>query len=81
MARPTGITLYQFTTCPYCSQVRKTLAGLDLQYEAVTLEPRETVQVDGLGETTVPAIHDGETVMNESGDIITYLETTYGSAA
>lgn len=80
MARPTDITLYQFTSCPYCSQVRKTLAGLDLAYEAVTLEPGDTIKVDGLGETTVPAIRDGDTVMNESGDIIAYLQTNYGAA-
>lgn len=80
MARATDITLYQFTTCPFCARVRKTLAELGLEYRAETLDPAGTVHVEGLGETTVPAIRDGDTVMNESGAIMDYLRTTYGAA-
>ncbi len=80
MARPTDIVLYQFTTCPYCARVRKTLAELGLEYRAETLPHSAKVDVPGLGPTTVPAIQDGDVVMNESGDIVEYLHATYGAA-
>jgi glutathione S-transferase len=75
------LTLYQFTTCPYCARVRKVLAELGLKYEKVSFDHAPKVEIDGLGETTVPALRDGDRIMNESGDIIDYLYANYGPGA
>ncbi len=73
--------LYQFETCPYCARVRKTLAELGLDYRAETLDAAPNVHIEGIGDTTVPVLKDGDRIMNESGDIVDYLHATYGPGA
>ncbi|MFB6202974.1 MAG: glutathione S-transferase N-terminal domain-containing protein [Candidatus Nanohaloarchaea archaeon] len=76
------IELYQFESCPYCSKVRKKLTQMQIDFIARQVEPngrREEVK-ELTGETQVPALKDPNTgkVMNESDDIIEYLEEQYG---
>jgi glutathione S-transferase len=72
------LKLYQYADCPYCEKVRKKLAQLGLPYEKVEVDPanKPKVVVDLGG--TVPVIDDNGMVMNESDDIVEYLEQKYG---
>ncbi len=70
--------LYQFANCPFCEKVRKKLAELNLKYEKIEVErgnkPKVVLDLGG----TVPVIDDNGMVMNESDDIVRYLDQKYG---
>ena len=72
------IKLYQFATCPFCEKVRQKLAQLNLPYEKVEVDrankPKIVLDLGG----TVPVIDDDGMIMNESGEIVKYLEEKYG---
>jgi glutathione S-transferase len=77
------ITLYRLQACPFCERVVRTLDELDLAYRSRFVEPmhsRRNVVKRLTGARTVPAIADEETgvTMSESGNIVDYLESTYG---
>ncbi|WP_435094564.1 glutathione S-transferase N-terminal domain-containing protein [Halorubrum sp. N11] len=81
------LTLYELKGCPYCAKVKTKLADLDLEYESVMV-PRshgERTEVEELsGQTGVPVLVDEEhgiEGMSESGDIVEYLDETYGNAS
>ena len=84
MGRPTEIVLYQAEWCPYCARVRKKLTDLLLDYKNVNV-PRdhalraEVAEVSG--QTSIPVLVDGETVLDDDDDIIPYLEQRYGREA
>jgi glutathione S-transferase len=72
------IKLYQFATCPYCEKVRQKLAELGVEYEKVEVDRANKPDiVKNLGGT-VPVIDDNGMIMNESADIVKYLEEKYG---
>ena len=72
------IKLYQFATCPYCEKVRQKLAELGVEYEKVEVDSANKPDiVKNLGGT-VPVIDDNGMIMNESADIVKYLEEKYG---
>ena len=77
------ITFYELPGCPYCVKVRTTLEELDLEFETVEVPPAhaERTEVEEVsGQTGVPVISDpdhGVEGMNESADIVAYLEETY----
>ncbi len=72
------IKLYQYTDCPFCEKVRRKLAELKLDYQKVEVDfankPEVVVKLGG----TVPVIDDDGMVMNESSEIVKYLEEKYG---
>lgn len=72
------IKLYQYEDCPYCEKVRRKLAELNLEYEKIEVDPMNKPDVVKELGSTVPVIDDGGMVMNESDDIVAYLEETYG---
>ncbi|ELY80614.1 glutathione S-transferase N-terminal domain-containing protein [Natrinema pallidum] len=81
------ITMYELPGCPYCAKVRSKLDELELEYDVIEV-PRshdERTAVETVsGQTGVPVITDeatGVEGMNESDDIVDYLEETYGSGA
>ena len=81
------ITMYELPGCPYCAKVRSKLDDLDLEYDVIEV-PRshdERTEVEKVsGQTGVPVITDEENDvegMNESDDIVEYLEETYGEGA
>ncbi|MFO8115400.1 MAG: glutathione S-transferase N-terminal domain-containing protein [Halorubrum sp.] len=83
----TDLTLYEVEGCPYCAKVKTKLADLGLEYESVMV-PRshgERTEVEAIsGQTGVPVLVDeanGIEGMAESGDIVEYLDETYGSAS
>ena len=72
------IKLYQLPNCPFCAIVREKLEELEVKYEVINIDPNDRPPaVTKLGGT-VPVIDDDGTVMNESADIIQYLEKKYG---
>ncbi|MGM0448278.1 MAG: glutathione S-transferase N-terminal domain-containing protein [Methanobacteriota archaeon] len=82
-----NLTLYELEGCPYCAKVKTKLADLELEYESIMV-PRshgDRTEVEEVsGQTGVPVLVDeehGVDGMSESGDIVEYLEETYGNAS
>jgi glutaredoxin 3 len=82
-----AITLYELPGCPFCAKVRTKLDDLDLDYDVIEV-PRshsDRTDVEAIsGQTGVPVITDeahGVEGMDESADIVEYLEETYGASA
>ncbi len=79
------ITLYELPGCPYCAKVIDKLDELGVAYDSIEVprshgERTEVKEVSG--QTGVPVIVDevhGVDGMNESDDIVAYLEETYGA--
>jgi glutaredoxin 3 len=83
MGRPTDIVLYQAEWCPYCARVRSKLTDLLLDYKVVNV-PRSHAERDIVrevsGQTSIPVMVDGETILADDDDIIPYLDERYGKA-
>jgi glutaredoxin 3 len=83
VGRPTEIVLYQAEWCPYCARVRAKLTDLLLDYRVVNV-PRSHAERDIVrevsGQTSIPVMVDGETVLADDDDIIPYLDQRYGKA-
>jgi glutaredoxin 3 len=77
------IEFYELDGCPFCAKVRERLNELEIEYNShsVPSSHAERTEVEELtGQTEVPVIVDPDhdiDGMNESDDIITYLEETY----
>ncbi len=80
------LTLYELPGCPFCAKVTNTLEELNLEYETSEVPPahadrNEVKEISG--QTQVPVLVDdnnGIEGMNESADIVQYLEETYGTS-
>lgn len=72
------IKLYQYAECPYCEKVRQKLAALNLPYEKIEVDPANKPEVVKKLGGFVPVIDDNGMIMNESSDIVDYLEEKYG---
>ena len=77
------ITLYRLQACPFCERVVRVLDDLDLAYQSRFVEPMHSdrnVVKRVSGKRSVHAIVDENTgvTMSESGNIVEYLEHTYG---
>ena len=81
------IEFYVLPGCPYCAKVEDKLQELDLNYESHTVaqSKSERDEVEEVSDQRgVPVIVDpdnGVDGMNESDDIVDYLERTYGDGA
>lgn len=75
------IRLYQLEKCPWCAAARQGLANVEVPYEIVNVprdrERRAEVQ-ELTGQTLVPVMVDGDTVVWDSRRIVRYLYATYG---
>ena len=71
------LKLYQFEYCPYCAKVRKKLDELGLKYEKIEVDPKNKPKIVIELGGTVPVIDDNGRIMNESDDIVAYLEKNY----
>jgi glutaredoxin 3 len=82
-----AITLYELPGCPFCAKVRTKLDDLDLDYDVIEVPRSRSDRTDVKaisGQTGVPVITDeahGVEGMDESADIVEYLEETYGASA
>ena len=75
------VTLYALDGCPYCEKVHESLQDHDVDYEtewtgALHSERDEVKRVSG--QRAVPVLVDEErgVIMNESDNIVEYVETT-----
>ena len=78
------LTVYRLQACPYCERVVRKLNDLGLEYDSRFVEARHSrrnVVNRVSGKRTVPALVDERTgvTMSESGNIVEYLEATYGA--
>ena len=75
-------TLYQLDGCPWCEKVADRMDELDLDYETVWVEAlhsgRDEVKRVS-GQRAVPVLVDDAhgVTMNESANIVDFLDTTY----
>ena len=74
--------LYQAEWCPFSHRVRAKLTELGIDYEIVNV-PASTQQREELeevaGTRAIPVLVDGERVITDSGEAISYLEQKYAS--
>lgn len=86
MSEEPAITLYRLQACPFCERVVRILDEYGIDYRSRFVEPMHSDRnvVKRLsGKRSVPALVDGNTgvTMSESGNIVEYLEKTYGGEA
>jgi mycoredoxin len=75
------MTFYHVVWCPECQLVQQRLDYIGIPYESVIVpdsRPQRTQVYDVSGQYYVPMIKDGEKVLTETPEILSYLETTYG---
>ncbi|MDR5671696.1 Glutaredoxin [Halalkaliarchaeum sp. AArc-CO] len=77
------ITVYRLQACPYCERVVRLLEELGVSYQSRFVEPMHSdrnVVKRVSGKRSVPVIVDEKTgvTMSESGNIVEYLQRTYG---
>jgi glutaredoxin 3 len=72
--------LYQAEWCPFSHRVRAKLTELGIDYEIVnvpaSMKRREELE-EVAGTKTIPVLADGERIITDSGEAITYLEQKY----
>ena len=76
--------LYHVDWCPECEVVREKLDELGVSYESVIVpdsRPQRTVVYEVSGQYYVPVLGDGDHVLSETADILSYLEAKYGQKA
>ena len=76
-----SLTLYHVSWCPECELVRRKLAALGVSYADVVVpdvRPMRKQVHDVSGQYFVPVLTDGETVLTETHDILTYLSQRFG---
>ena len=75
--------LYQAEWCPFSHRVRAKLTELGVGYEAVNVpaSAKEREELEEIaGTRAIPVLVDGEEVISDSGEAISYLEREYGAA-
>ncbi len=78
------MTLYHVLWCPECQIVTQRLDDLGIAYESVLVPDArpERAQVHAVsGQYYVPVLTDGDRVLSETRDILSYLDGTDGSKA
>jgi glutathione S-transferase len=76
--------LYHVDWCPECVVVREKLDELGVSYESVIVpdsRPQRTEVYEVSGQYYVPVLTDGDHVLSETADILSYLEAKYGQKA
>lgn len=72
------ITLYQREKCPSCGKVRSELQRLGLDVHLVNVkklgsERDQLLALEGIDSVEVPVLVDGETIIQDSDEIVSYL--------
>ncbi len=82
----TSVTVYRLHGCPYCERVIRALEDREIPFESVFV-PGEHSRRDAVkrvsGGRAVPVIVDESTgvSMAESGNIVDYIDRTYGEGS
>jgi glutathione S-transferase len=76
-------TLYQLEGCPWCEKVADRMDELGVDYDTIWVDAmhsdrNEVKRVSGQRAVPVLVDDDHGVTMNESANIVTYLDTTYG---
>ena len=72
--------LYHVDWCPECLTVRAKLDDLGLSYESVIVpdsRPQRSEVFEASGQYYVPVLRDGDKVLSETDEILSYLESNY----
>ena len=72
--------LYNIDGCGNCAMVRNELTQMGIEYEKIDVpwshsERKEVYEVSG--QTTVPVLVDGDTILADEYEIIDYLKNNY----
>lgn len=79
-----SLTLYHVDWCPECAMVRDKLAELGLTYDDVVvpdIRPMRKQVYDVSGQYFVPVLKDGATVLTETHEILSHLDSHYANTA
>jgi len=74
-----AMTLYHVAWCPDCQIVTHRLDDLEISYESVIVpdaRPERTQVHEVSGQYYVPVLTDGDLVLSETRDILSYLDRT-----
>src|SRR5215211_5936484 len=74
--------LYQAEWCPFSHRVRAKLTELGIDYELVNVPASSKKRRDlekVAGTTTIPVLVDGQNVISDSDEALSYLEKKYGA--
>ena len=72
------MTLYHTEWCPECAEVREKLEDLGIIYDNVIVpdfRPMREEVIKVSGQSYVPVLVDGDTVLTETVDILEYLDS------
>jgi mycoredoxin len=72
--------LYHVEWCPECLTVRAKLDELGVSYESVIVpdsRPQRSEVFEASGQYYVPVLRDGDKVLSETDEILSYLESNY----
>ncbi len=72
------MTLYHTEWCPECAEVREKLEDLGIIYDNVIVpdfRPMREEVIKVSGQSYVPVLVDGDTVLTETADILEYLDS------
>jgi glutathione S-transferase len=75
-----ALTLYHVDWCPECEVVRQKLTDLGLAYEDIIvpdIRPMRKQVYEVSGQHFVPVLIDGDTVLSETHEILSHLDTHY----
>jgi glutathione S-transferase len=76
-----AITFYHVGWCPECIAVREKLEELNVPFEDVVVPDTRVFRkqvFEVSGQYYVPVIKDGDLVLSETRDILSYLDDRYG---
>ena len=74
--------LYQAEWCPFSHRVRAKLSELGVDYEAVNVSAsaKEREELEEIaGTRAIPVLVDGQEVISDSGQAVSYLERKFGA--
>ena len=74
--------LYQAEWCPFSHRVRAKLTELGVDYELINVPASSKKRGDFekvAGTTAIPVLVDGERILSDSSEAISYLETKYAA--
>ena len=77
-----ALTLFHVDWCPDCHVVRQKLSALKVSYQDIVVPDsrRMRTQVyDVSGQYYVPVLKDDDLILTETEDILSYLDTRYGT--
>ena len=72
--------LYHVNWCPECITVREKLDELGVSYESVIVpdsRPQRSEVFEASGQYYVPVLSDGDKVLSETDEILSYLQSKY----